>query len=225
MKRIKLKDRKLPTYSKGEEIFNMVTHIVGGGLGVIALISCIIVAAIHNNSMGIISGIIYGLSLIEMYTISSIYHGLSPNKRISKRVMQVLDHCSVFFLIAGSYTPFALCTFMQYDKTLGLIIFIAIWLFAAFGITLNSIDLKRYRVISAFIYMFMGWMIIFKAYLLPELLGVLGTILLVSGGILYTIGAILYGVGIHHKWMHSVFHIFIVLGSLAQFLCIILYVM
>ena len=225
MKRIKLKDRKLPTYSKGEEIFNMVTHIVGGGLGVIALISCIIVAAIHNNTMGILSGIIYGLSLIELYTMSSIYHGLSSNKDTAKKVLQIIDHCSVFFLIAGSYTPFALCTFMNYDKGLGWTIFAAIWGLAALGIILNSIDLKRYRAVSAFIYMFMGWMIIFKAYLLPTLLGIPGTILLVSGGILYTIGAILYGVGIKHKWMHSVFHLFIVFGSIAQYFCIILYVM
>lgn len=225
MKRIKLEDRKLPTYSRGEEIFNMVSHIVGGGLGIIALASCIIVASIHNNAMGILSGFIYGLSLIEMYTISSIYHGLSPNMKISKRVMQVLDHCSIFFLIAGSYTPFALCTFMNYDVKLGWTIFIAIWLLAALGIILNAIDLKRYRVVSVFIYMFMGWMIIFKAYLLPTLLGIPGTALLVAGGILYTIGAILFGIGIHHKWMHSIFHLFIVFGSLTQFLCIVLYVM
>ena len=225
MKRIKLKDRKLPTYSKGEEIFNMTSHIVGGGFGLIALISCIVVAAIHNNSMGILSGFIYGLSLIELYTISSVYHGLSPKKDIAKKVLQIIDHCSIYFLIAGSYTPFALCTFMQYDKTLGLIIFLAIWGLAIFGIILNSIDLRRYRVISMICYMLMGWMIIFKAYLLPELLGIPGTILLVSGGILYTLGAILYGIGVKKKWMHSVFHLFIVLASIAQYLCIILYVM
>lgn len=225
MKRTKLEDRKLPVYSRGEEIFNMVSHIVGGGLGVIALAACIIVAAIHGNNMGIISGFIYGISLIEMYTISSIYHGLSPNKKISKRVMQVLDHCSVFFLIAGSYTPFALCTFMNYSKSLGWVIFLSIWALAALGILLNSIDLKRYRVVSAFIYMFMGWMIIFRAHLLPMLLGIPGTALLVAGGILYTIGAILYGVGIKHKWMHSIFHLFIVFGSLVHFLCIVMYVM
>ena len=225
MKRIKLKDRKLPTYSKGEEIFNMVTHIVGGGLGVIALISCVIVAAVHNNPTGIISGIIYGLSLIELYTISSVYHGLSPKKPTAKKVLQILDHCSIFFLIAGSYTPFALCTFMQYDVKLGLIIFSVIWLLAILGIVLNSIDLKRYRVVSMICYLLMGWMIIFKAYLLPTLLGIPGTVLLVLGGVLYTLGAILYGVGVKKKWMHSIFHIFIVLGSIAQYFCIILYVM
>ena len=224
MKRTKLADRKLPTYSKGEEIFNMVTHIVGGGFGVFALISCIVVASVHNNTLGIVSGFIYGLSLIELYTMSSVYHGLSPNLNIGKKVLQVIDHCSVYFLIAGSYTPFALCTFLNYDKVLGLTIFGVIWGLAAFGILLNSIDLRRYRVISMICYILMGWMIIFKAYLLPELLGIPGTVFLVAGGVLYTLGAILYGVGVKKKYMHSVFHLFVVLASIFQFLCIFLYV-
>ena len=225
MNRTKLSDRKLPKYSKGEEIFNMVTHIVGGGLGVIALFSCVIVAAIHNNPLGILSGIIYGLSLIELYTISSIYHGLSPKKTTAKKVLQILDHCSIFFLIAGCYTPFALCTFMKYDPFIGWLIFIVVWALAILGVVLNSIDLKKYRVISMICYFVMGWMIIFKAYLLPELLGIPGTAFLVLGGVLYTIGAILYGVGVKKKWMHSIFHIFIVLASISQYICIILYVM
>ena len=225
MKRTKLEDRVLPTYSRGEEIFNMTSHIVGGGLGVIALICCVIVSIIHSNWIGVFSSIVYGTSLIELYTISSIYHGLSPKKDRAKKVLQILDHCSVFFLIAGSYTPFALCTFMPYDKTLGWTIFIVIWLFAAIGILLNSIDLKRYKVVSAICYMTMGWIIIFKVNLLPGLLGIPGTCLLVAGGISYTIGAILYGIGRNHKWIHSVFHLFIVLASILHFLCIIMYVL
>ena len=113
-KRIKLKDRVLPTYSKGEEIFNMTTHIVGGGIGVIATILCIIYAAIHGNVYGIVSGAIFGITMIVLYTMSSIYHGLRPNTT-GKKVLQILDHCSIFLLIAGSYTPFALCTLRQYD--------------------------------------------------------------------------------------------------------------
>ena len=225
MKRIKLKDRILPTYSKGEEIFNMISHIIGGAFGIIALISCVIVAAVHNNNIGIISGLIYGLSMVELYTMSSVYHGISPKKDIAKKVLQIIDHCSVYLLIAGSYTPFALCTFMKYDQTLGLTIFFAVWGLAIFGIILNSIDLRRYRVISMICYLLMGWMIIFKAYLLPDLLGIPGTVLLVTGGVLYTLGAILYGVGVKKKWMHSIFHLFIVFASIAQYLCIVLYVM
>ena len=112
MQRVKLKDRILPTYTKGEEIFNMTSHIVGAALGVVATVLCIVFAAINSNVYGVISGAIYGVTMIMLYTMSSIYHGLSP-KITSKKVFQVLDHCSIFLLIAGSYTPFALCTIRQ----------------------------------------------------------------------------------------------------------------
>ena len=114
MKRTRLKDRILPTYSKGEEIFNMTSHIVGGAIGVIATIACIVVAAIRGNVYGIVSGAIFGITMIILYTMSSIYHGLKPNTT-GKKVLQILDHCSIFLLIAGSYTPFALCTLREYD--------------------------------------------------------------------------------------------------------------
>ena len=224
MKRIKLSERKLPKYTRGEEIFNMVTHIVGGALGVIAMILCIVFAAIHHNVYGIISAIIFGVSMILLYTMSSIYHGLKPNT-YSKKVFQVIDHCTIFLLIAGTYTPFTLCTFREYDVILGWTLFGIVWALAILGIVLNSIDLKRYKVFSMICYLFMGWCIIFKASLLPKLLSVPGVWLLVSGGIAYTVGTIFYGLGRDHKYMHSIFHLFILLGSLLQFLCILLYVM
>ena len=141
-----------------------------------------------------------------------------------KKVMQVLDHCTIFLLIAGSYTPFALCTFREYDAATGWTIFGIIWAMAIIGIILNAIDLKKYKKFSMICYLGMGWAIIFKANLLPVLLPTGGLVLLVSGGIAYTIGAILYGIGKKHKWMHSVFHLFILLGSLLHFFCILLYV-
>ena len=223
MKRIKLDDRVLPTYTRGEEIFNMTTHIVGAGLGVIALVLCIIVAALRHNPYGIVSSIIYGITIILLYTASSIYHGLRPNLK-AKKVFQVLDHCSIFLLIAGSYTPFALCTLREYDSCVGWGIFIVTWAIAILGITLNAIDLRRYRVFSMICYLVMGWCIIVKINILPALLGMPGFILIVSGGIVYTIGAILYGIGSKKKYIHSVFHIFICIATILQFLCIILYV-
>ena len=224
MTRTKLKDRKLPKYSKGEEIFNMTSHIVGASLGIVALVLCIVFAAIHKNGYGIASGIIYGITMIVLYTMSSIYHGLKPDKT-SKKVFQVLDHCSIFLLIAGSYTPFMLCTFREYNTQLGWWMFGIIWGIAILGIVLNSIDIKKYNVFSMICYLGMGWAIIFKANLLPELLGIPGVSLLVAGGIAYSLGAILYGLGKNHKWMHSIFHLFILLGSILHFLCILLYVM
>lgn len=223
MKRTKLSDRILPTYTKGEEIFNMVSHIVGAGIGVIAIVLCVIFAAIHHNVYGVVSSAIFGTTLVILYTMSSIYHGLNENLK-AKKVFQVIDHCSIFLLIAGSYTPFALCTLREYSTALGWTIFGIIWGLAVLGIVLNAIDLKKYKVFSMLCYLVMGWCIIIKGSLLPELLGTSGFILLLTGGIVYTIGAILYGLGKKKKWMHSIFHIACVIGSLLHFLCVLLYV-
>lgn len=122
MKRIKLSDRILPKYTKGEEIFNMTTHIVGGAMGIVALVLCIIFAAIHHNGYGVVASSIYGTTMILLYTMSSVYHGLKPNTT-AKKVFQILDHCSIFLLIAGSYTPFALCTLREIDMKLRLVDF------------------------------------------------------------------------------------------------------
>lgn len=224
MQRTKLVDRILPTYTKGEEIFNMTSHIVGGVLGIVATTLCVIMAAIHNNVYGIVSGAIYGATMILLYTISSIYHGLSP-KKMSKKVFQVLDHCSIFLLIAGSYTPIALCTIRLVSPFYGWLIFGIIWGAAALGITLNAIDLENTKKFSMICYLLMGWCIIFKFNLLLQAMNKNGVILMVAGGIAYTIGACFYGIGKTKKYYHSIFHLFIVLGSLLQFLAILLYAM
>ena len=223
MKRIKLSDRVLPTYTKGEEIFNMISHIVGGALGIVAMVLCIIFAAVRHNVYGVVSSVIYGITMIVLYTMSSIYHGLKPNSK-AKKVFQILDHCSIFLLIAGSYTPFALCTLRQYDTATGWAIFGIIWGMAVLGSVLNAIDLKRYKIFSMICYLVMGWCIIVKINILPELLGKAGFLLLVLGGVIYTIGAILYGIGKKKKYMHSIFHLCIFFASLLHFLCIVLYV-
>ena len=223
MNRTKLDDRILPTYTKGEEIFNMVSHIVGASMGVVATVLCIVFAAVRKNGYGVVSSSIFGVTMILLYTMSSIYHGLSP-KKLSKKVMQIMDHCAIFVLIAGSYTPFALCTLREYSPVLGWTIFAIIWIFAALGITLNAIDLKKYKVFSMICYLIMGWCIIIKANLLPSLLGMPGFILLLVGGIIYTIGAILYGIGKKHKYMHSIFHLCVCIGNILHVLCVLLYV-
>lgn len=220
-KRIKLADRKLPSYSRGEEVMNMVTHIVGGVLGVVALVLCVIRAASRGNGYGVVASVIYGVSMICLYTMSSVYHGLRPG--MAKKVMQVIDHCTIYFLISGSYTPFALSAIRPVYPTLGWGLFIFEWALTALAVTLTAIDLKKYNVFSMICYIGMGWGIIF---FLPQAVSILGTpgfLLLLSGGIVYTIGAILFGIGSKIRWMHSVFHIFVVLGSLLQFLSIFLY--
>lgn len=223
-KRTKLSDRILPTYTKGEEIFNMTSHIIGGILGIVATVLCVIFASIHKNVYGVVSGAIYGSTLIILYTMSSIYHGLSP-KLLAKKVFQVLDHCTIFLLIAGCYTPVALCNIRHVNLVVGWWIFGIIWGLTIIGIVFNSIDLKKFKHFSMICYLLMGWCIIFRADLLLKSMDMPGVVLLVTGGLSYTIGAILYGVGKKHKYFHSIFHLFILLGSFLQFFSILLYSM
>lgn len=222
MKRIRLRDRKLPDYTKGEEIMNMVTHIVGGSLGVIALTLCLIKACLKGGVLEIVCAIIFGLSMILLYTVSSVYHGLHPN--MGKRVLQVIDHCTIYALIAGTYTPIALCAIRPLYPALGWGLLAWQWGLGILAAVLTAIDLKKYNAFSMVCYIGMGWSIL---PFLPQSMAALtaaGFYLVFAGGVAYTVGAILYGIGSKMRWMHSVFHIFVVLGSVLHFLAIFLYV-
>ena len=221
MKRTKLSDRSLPDYTQGEEIMNMVTHIVGGTLGITALVLCLIRAAWNRNGYGVVTSAIYGAMLIAMFSISSIYHGLRPN--MGKKVMQVIDHCTIYFLIAGTYTVIVLSAIRPVFPLLGWGLFAIEWTLAALATTLTAIDLKKYNVFSMICYIGMGWAIIPFWHQTAEVLTVPGFLWLLSGGIAYSIGAVLYGIGGKKRWMHSVFHIFVVIGALLQFFAILFY--
>ena len=221
MKRTKLSARVLPNYSRGEECMNTVTHIVGGGLSVAALVLCVVRAALRGNPWGVAASAIYGVSLIALYTVSSVYHGLRPG--MGKKVMQVVDHCTIYFLIAGTYTPVVLSALRPVYPGLAWGLFAFEWALAALACTLTAIDLKRYNVFSMICYIGMGWAIIPFARQTLAVMTVPGFWLLLTGGIAYTIGAVLYGLGSKRKWMHSVFHIFVVLGSILQFLAVFLF--
>lgn len=223
MPRTKLKDRKLPIYTKGEEIFNMTTHIVGGSLGIIGMIICLVLSIIHKDAYSIIGSIIYGISMIFLYTMSSIYHGLNAEKT-SKKVMQVMDHCTIFILIAGTYTPILLSGIRKVSPVAAWTILAIVWTMAILGIVLNAIDLKQYKVFSMICYLVMGWCIIFRIDLLIKAIGTAGFILILAGGIVYTIGTIFYGLGRNKKYMHSIFHLCVVIATILQFLAIVLYV-
>ena len=221
MKRTKLSDRALPDYSRGEEQMNTITHIVGGALGIAALTLCVVFAALRHNVYGVVGSAVYGASLVALYTVSSVYHGLKPG--MGKKVMQVIDHCTIYFLIAGTYTVIVLSAIRPRYPLLGWGLFAFEWAMAAIATTLTAIDLKKYNVISMICYIGLGWAIIPFARQALEVLTLPGFLFLLSGGIAYTIGAVLYGIGSRKKWMHSVFHIFVVLGSVLQFFAVLLY--
>ncbi len=221
--RTRIKDRPLPDYTKGEEIFNMVSHIVGGAIGIAALVLCIIVSAVHHNGYGLAGSIVYGISMITLYTMSSVYHGLREGT--AKRVMQVLDHCTIYLLIAGTYTPILLSAMRPIDPVASWILLGVVWGLSAIAITLTAIDLKKYAVFSMICYIGMGWCIVFKIPLLIQAVGWGGFWLILLGGVCYTVGAVLYGLGRTKKYMHSIFHLFVVAGSVLHLLAILIYVL
>lgn len=222
MTRTPLKDRSLPDYTRAEELINMISHIVGGGLGVIALVLCVTFSIIRQNTWSIIGSIIYGVSLILLYTTSSVYHGLRPG--MGKKVLQVLDHCTIYFLIGGTYTPILLSSIRKVSPLAAWGLFALVWGLAAMAATFTAIDLKKYSKLSMICYIGMGWSIVLAAKTAIQAIPLPGLLWCLGGGISYTIGAVLYGLGKTKRYMHSVFHIFVVLGSIMQFFCIFFYV-
>ena len=202
---------------------NMVTHIVGGGLGAVILTLCVVKAALAGNVPGVVTGAVYGGTMVILYAVSSVYHGLRPN--LGKKVMQVVDHCTIYFLIAGTYTPIVVCALAPAYPVLGWGLLAFEWVLAALACTLTAIDLKKYNVFSMVCYIGTGWAILPFTRQALEVLTRPGFGFVLAGGIAYTVGAVLYGIGSKVKWMHSVFHIFVVLGSLLQAVAIIVYIL
>lgn len=221
MKRTKLKDRILPDYTRGEELTNMITHIAGALLGVGALILCILRAAERGNIWGVVGSAVYGASMIALYAVSSTYHGMKPG--MGKKVMQVIDHCTIYFLIAGTYTPIVLSALRPIYPAIGWGLFGFVWALAIVAVVLTAIDLKKYNVFSMVCYIGIGWAVLPFLKQTLQVLTKPGFLLLLFGGIAYSIGAVLYGIGGKKRWMHSVFHVFVVLGSSLQFFSVWLY--
>ncbi len=214
---------QLPDYTRGEEICNTVTHAVGAVFAVAAIPLLVVMAAMHQNPWAIVSGAIYGTTLLIMFTVSSVYHGLPVGN--AKRVMRIIDHCDIYFLIAGTYTPILLVGIRPLNPALAWSIFGVEWALTAIAVTLNAIDLKRFEKVSMVCYIGMGWCVIAVLKLTIDAMTMPGFLLLLAGGIAYTIGAVLYGIGKKVRYMHSVFHVLVLAGSVLQFLAILLYVM
>ena len=210
---------KMPKYTLGEEITNSITHGLGVIFGVVILVLTIVMSAHNHNAAGVVSSCIYGVSMIIMFLMSCLYHALSP--RIgSKKVFRVIDHCDIYVFIAGSYTPFCISLI---GGVVGWTLFGIIWGCAIIGVLLNSINLEKFKIISIILYLIMGWMIVISFKSLHAVLPTNGLMFLLSGGIVYTIGAVLYGIGKKVKYMHSVFHLFVLGGCILQSFSILFY--
>lgn len=205
----------LPDYTLLEEIINSFSHAIGAVFGIVALVMMLMVAVPTGNAIAIVSTLVYGISLIVLYANSAIYHGWRIGK--TKKVFQVLDHCTIFMLIAGTYAPFSL---LCIGGTTGTIVFACVSCAGLFGIILNIIDMNRFKVISMVCYLVTGWCILFAMKPLIDALTSPQLALLVAGGVAYTIGAAVYGVGGKVRYMHSLWHLFVLAGSVLQFLSV-----
>lgn len=221
MKRTKLCNRILPSYTLAEELLNSISHGIGILLGIAAWILCMVKS--YGNIGAFVGSFVYGLSMIILYTASTLYHSLRPGT--AKKVFQIIDHCTIYVLIAGTYTPILLTAFVPVSPVIGWGLFGVQWGISILAITLNAVDLKRFRVFSYAAYVVLGWAIVFVAPAALKAVSASGLLYLLLGGISYTVGAIFFAIGKKRRWLHGVFHIFVILGSILQFIAIYEYIL
>jgi len=205
-------------FSLGEEIANAVTHGVGAALSIAGLVVLVIEAARSGSAWKVVAASVYASSLVLLYLASTLYHSL-PHGR-AKRVFQRLDYCAIYFLIAGSYTPFLL---VSLRGPLGWSLFGVVWALAVAGIVLESVVRERIEKLSLTLYLLMGWLMVGVSVQLFRELAPAGTVLLLSGGLAYTLGVIFY-VWRSLPYHHAVWHAFVLGGSVCHFLTVYYYV-
>ncbi|MDD7184522.1 MAG: hemolysin III family protein [Oscillospiraceae bacterium] len=202
-------------YSLGEEIFNSVSHGIGALLSVAGCVVLIVLCAIHGGAMEVVSASVYGASLIILYTMSTLYHAITNEK--AKRVFRILDHDTIYLLIAGTYTPITLCIL---HGALGWVIFGLIWASAIIGTVLSSVNLEKFRKISTVCYIAMGWGIILAIKPLIESCTMISIVFLIAGGLCYS-GGVLFYIKKKNKYFHSILHLFLISGSVFHYFSIV----
>lgn len=217
--RILTKKSFLPTYTLGEDLANAISHGIGACLSVAALVLCVVQAARHGTAAGVVGASIYGATLIVLYTMSTLYHAITNQS--ARKVFRVFDHVSIYLLIAGTYTPITLVTIRG---AMGWVIFGVVWGMAILGIVLNSVSIEKFKKFSIVSYIMIGWAVVIGMRQVIENMPKNGLVFLVIGGVLYTVGIIFYALK-KVKYMHSVWHLFVLAGSIMHFLCVYLYVL
>lgn len=202
-------------YTLGEEIFSSVSHGIGTLLAIAGTAVLVVFAALYSDVWAVVGSAVYGGSLIMLYGMSTLYHSITNEK--AKSFFRIMDHTTIFFLIAGTYTPITLTILRGW---LGWVLFGIVWGAAALGITLNAIDLKRFSKPSIACYIAMGWVIIIAIKPLLSAMTELSFILLVAGGVFYTVGVIFYAIK-KVRYFHSIWHIFTILGSTCHYFSIL----
>ena len=209
-------EKKKRAQTMGEELANTISHGVGALLAAVGAAPLIVRGMMSGSGKTVFSLTAYGLSLILLYTASAVYHAVRRPE--VKRALRVMDHCSIFVLILGTYIPMSL---LVVGGRTGWMLFLTNTTLAVVGITLNAIDLKRFDKLSLALYALMGWLVVLALRGIMEALPPAGLALLVSGGVAYTAGIIFYKSQRHY--MHFVWHLFVLAGSILQYICIAMY--
>lgn len=215
-----MKTKPQKDYTLGEEIFNAVTHGVGVLLAIAAIPLCVVQAVTHGGGLFLAAALIYSITMVVEYLMSTLYHAIAVPA--AKRVFKVLDHCGIYLYIAGCYAPYCLVMLINNN---GIPLCIFVWVVALAGIVAEAFWVNRPRWISALLYLMQGWAVVVCIPALWTLLDPIGFWLLVVGGICYTIGAVFYTCTKKKKYMHSVFHLWVLAGSIFQFFSIYLFVL
>ncbi|WP_281527227.1 PAQR family membrane homeostasis protein TrhA [Ruminococcus champanellensis] len=203
-------------YTLGEELFNAITHGIGALLSVAGCVILLVRCHQLGDSVAAVSSAIYGATLIILYTMSTLYHALANEK--AKAVFRVFDHVTIYLLIAGTYTPYTLACL---GGALGWTLFGIVWAAAIVGIVFSSISLRRFQKLSMICYIAMGWVILIAIKPLWQVIGTLPMVFLVIGGVLYTGGVLFYQMK-ESRYMHSIWHLFVIAGSIFQYFSILL---
>lgn len=213
----------LPAYSRKEDILNSVSHAIGVPVCIAALIMCFIKIGADITPLEIFTMLLCGACSILLYAGSAFYHGLRPGKL--KKIARVLDHSNVFLMITGCMSVFFLMCYIDYNRTLAIIMFIVSWVLTLLGIFLTFMDQEKFKKVQMAMYVFLGWLILIGAKTVWQSSedGKKFMIFVAVGGVSYLIGAVLYGVGKKRPYFHCIFHIFVLLGTLFQFAGLYLY--
>ncbi len=216
--KIKNQEReKINNQSLGEEIANAISHGIGAGLGIAGLVVAIVNAVVHGGAREVVSVSLYGASLIILYLVSTLYHSITAYG--GKKVFQILDHCTIFLLIFGTYIPVCLSLIRG---AAGWVLFGIIAGCTVLGIVFNAIDMKRWKTISLVLYVVMGWAVVFSGKAVISKVPLTGLVFLLGGGLAYTLGIIFYRMK-KRKYSHFVWHLFVLTGSVLHYFFILFY--
>ena len=213
---------KLVDYSRKEDWVNSITHIIGAVFALIVTVLCVARGITLNRVDYVVLSLIYGITMLSVFVCSSVYHGLRPNN--AKKVMRVVDHAMINFMIVGTITPSMVLAVAPINLVMAYSLLIACWIAAITAVVITFTLFNKTKVIQMVLYMVIGWSSFMTVFVLWKHFSKDAIFLMVTGGIAYTIGAILYGIGRKKKYIHAVFHIFIILGALLHFLGLYLYV-